>query len=113
MAHRETPISEITLRRYEKPYASNKRELLKKACLSLGLLNPGDSRDVIVDILYIFLEAKKELSAEEIVKNVVQARLEFERVVIIKAGIPDPSEEYSSGHVAFIGLHLYLKQLES
>lgn len=74
MAHRETPISEISLRRYEKPYISNKRELLKKACLSLGLLHPGDSRDVIVDILYIFLEAKKELSAEEIVKNVIQMR---------------------------------------
>ncbi len=74
MAHRETPISEITLRRYEKPYASNKRDLLKKACLSLGLLNPGDSRDVVVDILYILLEAKKELNALEIVKNVIQLR---------------------------------------
>jgi hypothetical protein len=74
MAHRETPISEITLRRYEKPYSGNKRELLKKTCLSLGLLQPGDSRDVIVDIFYILLEAKKELNAEEIVKNVVQLR---------------------------------------
>jgi chemotaxis signal transduction protein len=60
MAHRETPISEITLRRYEKPYSASKRELLKKCCLSLGLLQPGDSRDVIVDILYILLEAKQE-----------------------------------------------------
>ena len=74
MAHRETPISEITLRRYEKPYSLPKRELLKKACLSLGLLQPGDSRDVVVDILYILLEAKKELSADEIVKNVSELR---------------------------------------
>jgi hypothetical protein len=74
MAHKETPISEITLRRYEKPYSGSKRELLKKACLSLGLLQPGDSRDVVVDILYILLEAKKELNAEEIVKNVIQLR---------------------------------------
>jgi len=74
MAHRETPIAEITLRRYEKPYSAPKRELLKKACLSLGLVQPGDSRDVIVDILYILLEAKKELSAEEIVKGVIELR---------------------------------------
>ena len=74
MAHRETPIAEITLRRYEKPYSSSKRELLKKACLSLGLLQPGDSRDVIVDILYILLESKKEMSSEQIVKSVVELR---------------------------------------
>ena len=70
----ETPISEITLRRYEKPYSSSKRELVKKACLSLGLLQPGDSRDIVVDVFYILLEAKKELSSEEIVKNVVELR---------------------------------------
>lgn len=74
MTHKETPISELTLRRYEKPYDASKREILKKACLSLGLLQPGDSRDVIVDILYILLEAKKELSSEEIVKGVVELR---------------------------------------
>ncbi len=72
--HRETPISEITLRRYEKPYEAGKRELLKKACLSLGLLQPGDSRDVIVDILYILLEAKKELGLEDVMKGVVELR---------------------------------------
>ena len=70
----ETPINEMTLRRYEKPYVSSKRELVKKACLSLGLLQPGDSRDVIIDVFYILLEAKKELSSEEIVKNVVVLR---------------------------------------
>jgi len=71
---KETPISEITLRRYEKPYSSSKRELVKKACLSLGLLQPGDSRDVVVDVFYILLEAKKELSSEEAVKSVVELR---------------------------------------
>ena len=71
---RETPINEITLRRYEKPYSSSKRELLKKACLSLGLLQPGDSRDVVVDVFYILLESGKEISSENIVKNVVQLR---------------------------------------
>ncbi len=74
MAHRETPIAEVTLRRYEKPYNATKRELLKKACLSLGILQPGDSRDVIVDILYILLEAKEELSSEKIVGSVIELR---------------------------------------
>jgi hypothetical protein len=65
----DTPLAEITLRRYEKPYNLSKRELVRKLCLSLGLLNPGDSRDVIVDVLYVLLDARKEnkrLSSEEI-----------------------------------------------
>ena len=48
---RDIPLAEITLRRYEKPYDLKDRELVKKVCLSLGLLQPGDSRDVIVDVL--------------------------------------------------------------
>ena len=65
----ETPLMEITLRRYEKPHNLNRRDTLKKICLSLGLLQPGDSRDVIVDILFVLEEAKerkKEVSAAEI-----------------------------------------------
>ncbi len=57
---RDLPLLEITLRRYEKPYDSSKRELVRKVCLSLGLLQPGDSRDIIVDILLILEEARKE-----------------------------------------------------
>ena len=38
----------------------NERELVRKLCLSIGLLQPGDSRDVIVDILYVLLKAKKQ-----------------------------------------------------
>ncbi|MEI6731963.1 MAG: hypothetical protein WCK90_04770 [archaeon] len=57
---KEIPLSEITLRRYEKPYDSSKRELLRKVCLSLGLLQPGDSRDILVDILVILDDARKE-----------------------------------------------------
>jgi len=55
----ETPLMEITLRRYESPHNLNKRDTLKKLCLSLGLLQPGDSRDVIVDILLVLERAKK------------------------------------------------------
>lgn len=57
---KELPLAEVTLRRYEKPYDSSKRELVRKVCLSLGLLQPGDSRDVIVDMLLILEEARKE-----------------------------------------------------
>ncbi|MBU0758620.1 MAG: hypothetical protein KKF44_11230 [Nanoarchaeota archaeon] len=73
----DTPLSEITLRRYEKPRNLSKRELVRKLCLSLGLLQPGDSRDVVVDILYVLLEAKKDekmLSSEEIRDAVLEIR---------------------------------------
>lgn len=56
---KDVPLGEITLRKYEKPYDSNKRELVRKICLSLGLLQPGDSRDVIVDVLLVLENARK------------------------------------------------------
>ncbi|MBI2124420.1 hypothetical protein HYT92_01380 [Candidatus Pacearchaeota archaeon] len=74
---KDIPLSEITLRKYEKPYNLEKRELVKKICLSLGLLQPGDSRDIIVDILLVLLDAgneKKELSSEEIKAKVEETR---------------------------------------
>ncbi|NTV23649.1 MAG: hypothetical protein HGA85_04715 [Nanoarchaeota archaeon] len=73
----DTPLSEITFRRYEKPYSLGKRELVRKLCLSIGLLNPGDSRDVIVDVLYVLLEARKsrkKLSSDEIREEVIAFR---------------------------------------
>lgn len=57
---KDLPLSEITLRRYEKPYDMNRRDLIRKLCLSLGLLQPGDSRDVIVDIFEVLLNFSKE-----------------------------------------------------
>ena len=69
---RDTPLAEITLRRYEKP-TMRERELVRKFCLSVGLLQPGDSRDVVVDVLYTLMRArqrKEELHSEEI-KNLV------------------------------------------
>ena len=73
---RDTPLSEITLRRYEKP-TMGERELVRKFCLSIGLLQPGDSRDVIVDVLHVLLKAKKsreELHSEEIKMKVMEER---------------------------------------
>ena len=74
---RDIPLAEITLRRYEKPYDLTDRELVKKVCLSLGLLQPGDSRDVVVDVLSVLLNAKKRkmlLSSKEIEDNVIILR---------------------------------------
>ena len=59
---KDLPLGEITLRKYEKPYDSSKRELVRKVCLSLGLLQPGDSRDIIVDILLVLDDARKQKS---------------------------------------------------
>ena len=73
----DTPLNEITLRRYEKPYNLTRRELVRKLCLSVGLLQPGDSRDVIVDILYSLLLAKKNgllLSSEDVQNQVIELR---------------------------------------
>lgn len=75
----ETPLMEITLRRYESPHDLTARETLKKICLSLGLLQPGDSRDVIVDILLVLERAKKykrELSSEDIKEELLEIRKE-------------------------------------
>jgi len=74
---KDIPLSEITLRRYEKPYDSTQRELIKKVCLSLGLLQPGDSRDIIVDIMLVLEESRKQknwLSSFEIRDKVEQLR---------------------------------------
>ncbi len=71
---KDSPLSEITLRKYEAPEDISGRDLVKKLCLSLGLLQPGDSRDVIVDVLYIMLTAKEALTSADVEKQVVQFR---------------------------------------
>jgi DNA-binding transcriptional ArsR family regulator len=53
---RDIPLAELTLRKYEKPYALEERELVRKVCLSVGLLQYGDSRDIIVDIFLVLLK---------------------------------------------------------
>ncbi|NIA03930.1 MAG: hypothetical protein GWP09_01090 [Nitrospiraceae bacterium] len=55
----DKPLSSITLRKYENPKYLEGRELIKRLCLSLGLLQPGDSRDIIVDILFLFIKNKR------------------------------------------------------
>jgi len=74
---KESHLGEITLRKYERPYESSKRELVRKVCLSLGLLQPGDSRDIMVDIMLVLEEARKDkawLSSFDIRDKVEQVR---------------------------------------
>lgn len=84
---KERSLAEITLRKYEKPYELSQRDLLKKICLSLGLLQPGDSRDIVVDILQVLFEnrgSKKDLSLEQIksiaIENRKQSNLELKGI---------------------------------
>lgn len=75
---KDIALAEITLRKYEKPYNMPKRELVRRICLSLGLLQPGDSRDIIVDILSLLFENKppegKNLPAPDIREQVIVRR---------------------------------------
>src|SRR3989338_6566246 len=71
---KDIPLAEITLRKYERPYNQSDRELTRKLCLSIGLLQPGDSRDVIVDILHILIKSDSLLSSEDIKNFVIDHR---------------------------------------
>ena len=69
---KEKPLFGICLRRFEKP-SNNIKENLRKFCISIGLLQPGDSRDIIVDIFEILLKYKmkrKYISIDEINQSI-------------------------------------------
>ena len=88
---KDIPLSEITLRRYEKPNNLAGRDLIRKLCLSLGLLQPGDSRDVIVDILYVILAARKEskrMTSKDIEEAIVNLRKEISLPLV---GVTSPN----------------------
>lgn len=77
LVSKDIPLAEITLRKYEKPYESdNKRDIIRKLCLSIGLLQPGDSRDIIVDVLQLLLANKEGLDSDSIVAGVIKLREE-------------------------------------
>jgi len=56
---KDIPLQEITLRKYEIPTALDDRELARKFLLSIGMLQPGDSRDIVVDIFHYLLVQQK------------------------------------------------------
>jgi len=65
-ALKDLPLQEITLRKYEEPSNLQGRELTKKFLLSVGMLQPGESRDVIVDIFHALLMARKDKRPMEV-----------------------------------------------
>ena len=91
MALRETPLQEITLRKYERPASQDRKIILTKFCMSLGLLQPGDSRRLIVDVLEALLERREEFKNldeiyEKVGKNVEKSgiRRHLRRLINLK-----------------------------
>jgi len=78
----DTPLSEITLRKYEPPTGLKGRNLVRKYCLSVGLLQPGDSRDVVVDVLLVLLHTKEALSSVEIERETIDSRERYKVPVL-------------------------------
>lgn len=48
------------------------RGLVRELCIHLGLLQSGDSRDIIVDILHLFIRTRKEYQSLEVVSEVIK-----------------------------------------
>jgi len=71
---KDKPLAELTLRKYEKPFRLDGRELVRKLCLSLGLLQPGDGRDVIVDVFDTLLTAPEPIQLADIEHSVKESR---------------------------------------
>ena len=73
--YRDVPLSGISLNEFERPgadYFTN----LRRFCISLGVISPGESRLGIVNILDILLKAKKKdaggLDSKQIVKELYE-----------------------------------------
>ncbi|USN45554.1 MAG: hypothetical protein H6502_00245 [Candidatus Woesearchaeota archaeon] len=72
---KEIPLGELTLRKYEHPTESmSERDIVRKLCLSLGLLQPGDSRDVVVDVLLVLLKHKEPMTSISIERATIDMR---------------------------------------
>ncbi len=76
--YRDRPLSGISLNEFEKPtndYNTNIRRL----CISLGLVRPGESRIAVVYILDILLKARKKrpsgIDSYEIVKELYKKKV--------------------------------------
>ena len=69
IATRDIPLNEITLRKYEAPKGMERKELCRKFLLSIGLLQPGESRDIITEIFYLLSKTDSALDIPMIAKN--------------------------------------------
>lgn len=68
MNRADAPLTELTFRKYERP-KGQKRDLIRTFLLSVGLLQPGDSRDTITDLFDLLMQAtvtKDVLTVSEI-----------------------------------------------
>ena len=68
---KDTPLDSITLRRFEAPYDNNLNDTCRKFLISIGLLQIGDSRDIINELFYQFILANKDkiyLPIDKIIK---------------------------------------------
>ena len=66
--YKNNPIIDVTLRKFEKPYEEGD-ELIRKFCMSIGILQPGDSRDTVVQIMKVLIrnrEIKVFMDSKEI-----------------------------------------------
>jgi predicted transcriptional regulator len=66
MATSDFPLFEITLRKYERPENIDERTIIRRFCMSLGLINIGDTRIGIVELFEVLLKVENPLKAEEI-----------------------------------------------
>ncbi|MCL4391394.1 MAG: hypothetical protein M1284_02485 [Candidatus Parvarchaeota archaeon] len=76
--YKDRPLSGIALNEFERPtndYSTNIRRL----CISLGLISPGESRIAIVYILDILLKARRKrpdgLDSYEIIKELYKKKI--------------------------------------
>lgn len=80
MKYEDNPFDEITLRSYGNISGLSGRELIKKILISLGLLQPHDKRDIIIDVFHTLYLSKKEkvwLSSKEVNNKVIANRKEL------------------------------------
>jgi len=73
---KDIPLQEITLRKYEIPTALDDRELARKFLLSIGMLQPGDSRDIVVDIFHYLLVQQKSSCVSPVLEDQTQGRVD-------------------------------------
>lgn len=59
-AFKDIPLDNITIRRFESSYNDNLKELCRKFLISIGLLQIGESRDIINELFYQFILAAKD-----------------------------------------------------
>ncbi len=77
---KDKPLSEISLKEFERPtndYMTN----LRRFCISLGVISPGESRVAIVHILDVLIKARskkqKSLDSYEIVKELYRRNIKI------------------------------------